>query len=135
MRKLRCPGAVMGLFALGLEATGVASGAYVYGDFPIKILGVPLCIPVMWVLVMAMAYMVSERYGPAVGVLAVCGVDLILEPVAYVTGIWTWLQPYTPQIYFGSTIANALVWAGMGLIGIRLWEHKRRVKGPVEGVR
>lgn len=55
MRKLRHPGAVMGLFALGLEATGVASGAYVYGDFPIKILEVPLCIPIMWVLVMALA--------------------------------------------------------------------------------
>ena len=29
MKKLRHPGAVMGLFALALEATGVASGAYV----------------------------------------------------------------------------------------------------------
>ena len=47
MRELRRPGTVMGLLALGLEATGVASGAYVYGDFPIKILGVPLFIPVM----------------------------------------------------------------------------------------
>ena len=124
MRKLRHPGAVMGLFALGLEATGVASGAYVYGDFPIKILGVPLCIPIMWVLVMALAYVVSERYGPAVGILAVCGIDLILEPFAYATGIWTWLQPYTPQIYFGSTIANALVWGGMCLIGIKLWDMR-----------
>ncbi len=124
MRRLKHPSAVMGLFALILEATGVASGAFVYGDFPIKIIGVPLCIPVMWVLVMALAYVVSERYGPAVGVLAVCGVDLILEPVAYYTGIWTWLRPYTPQVYFGSTIANALVWAGMCLIGIKLWERK-----------
>ena len=31
MRKLKRPGAVMGLFALGVEATGIASGAYVYG--------------------------------------------------------------------------------------------------------
>ncbi|MBA7650536.1 hypothetical protein ES703_58342 [subsurface metagenome] len=127
MRRLRHPGVVMGLFALGLEATGVASGAYVYGDFPLKILGVPLCIPVMWVLVMALAYMVSERYGPAIGILSVCCVDLILEPVAYATGIWTWLRPYTPQVYFGSTIANAIVWALMGLIGIKLWEHKRGI--------
>ena len=126
MRKLRRPGAVMGLFALGLEATGVASGAYVYGDFPIKILGVPLCISIMWVLVMALAYVVSERYGLAVGVLATCSVDLILEPVAYATGIWTWLEPYTPQIYFGSTIANALVWVGMCLIGIKLWDMREK---------
>ena len=126
MRKLKRPGAVMGIFALGLEATGVASGAYVYGDFPIKILGVPLCIPVMWVLVMAIAYVVSERYGPAVGVLAVCGVDLILEPFAYATGIWVWFQPYTPQIYFGSTIANALVCGLMGLLGIKLWDMREK---------
>ena len=124
MRELNRLGAVMGLFALGLEATGVASGAYVYGDFPIKILGVPLCIPVMWILVMALAYVISERYGPAVGVLAVCGIDLILEPVAHATGIWVWLRPYTPQIYFGSTIANAIVWGLMGLIGIKLWESR-----------
>jgi uncharacterized membrane protein len=89
MRKLRRPGAIMGLLALGLEATGVASGAYVYGDFPIKILGVPLCIPVMWILVMILAYVVSERYGPTIGVLATCSVDLVLEPLAYYTGIWT----------------------------------------------
>ena len=121
-RKLKHPGAVMGLLALELEAAGVASGAYVYGDFPLKILGVPLCIPLMWVLVMALAYVVSEKYGPAVDVAAMCSVDLVLEPVAYYTGIWTWLQPYTPQIYFGSTIANTFVWAGMCLIGIKLWE-------------
>jgi len=122
MRKLRRPGTVMGLFALGLEATGVASGAYVYSDFPIKILGVPLCIPVMWVLVMALAYVVSLEHGPLVGVLVAYSIDLILEPVAYITGIWTWLEPYTLQVYWGSTVANALVWLGMCLIGIKLWK-------------
>ena len=45
MRKIKHPGAVMGLFALALEATGVASGAYVYGDFPLKILGSPSAYP------------------------------------------------------------------------------------------
>jgi len=122
--KLRYPGTVMGLFALGLEAVGVASGAYVYGDFPIKILGVPLCIPVMWVLVMALAYAVSLEHGPVVGILTAYSLDLVLEPAAYYTGIWTWLQPYTPQIYFGSTVANTLVWAAMCLIGIKLWEAR-----------
>ncbi len=124
MRKLKHPGAVMVLFALGLEATGVAAGAYVYGDFPLKILGVPLCIPVMWVLVMTLAYVISTKHGPLVGVLAASSLDLILEPVAYFTGIWTWLEPYTMQVYWGSTVANALVWLGMCFIGIKLWEGK-----------
>ena len=125
MRELRHPGAVMGIFALGLEATGVASGAYVYGDFPIKILGVPLCIPVMWVLVMAMAYMISERYGPTVGVLAICSIDLmILEPIAYHLNWWRWVSPYSFLIIPFGTVANALVWGLMGVIGIRLWEMR-----------
>jgi len=129
MRKLRRLGAVMGLFALVLEAAGVASGAYVYGDFPIKILGVPLCIPVMWVLVMALAYVVSERYGPAVGVLATCGVDLmILEPVAYHLNWWRWVSPYSLLVIPFGTVANALVWGGMCLIGIRLWETREKFR-------
>ena len=126
MRKLKHPGAVMGIFALGLEATGVASGAYVYGDFPIKILGVPLCIPVMWVLIMAMAYVISERYGPTVGVLTVCGVDLmILEPIAYSLNWWRWDSPYSLLIIPFGTVANAIVWALMGLIGIKLWDMRK----------
>ena len=123
--KLRYPGTVMGLFALGLEVVGVASGAYVYGDFPIKVLGVPLCIPVMWVLVMALAYAVSLEHGPVVGVLAAYSLDLVLEPAAYYTGIWTWLQPYMPQIYFGSPLSNALVWIGMCYLGIKMWDVRK----------
>ena len=61
---------------------------------------------------------------PLVGVLVAYSVDLILEPVAYITGMWTWLEPYTLQVYWGSTVANALVWMGMCLIGIKLWEVK-----------
>jgi hypothetical protein len=38
---------------------------------------------------MILAYVVSERYGPTIGVLATCSVDLVLEPLAYYTGIWT----------------------------------------------
>ncbi len=129
MRKLRYPGAVMGIFALGLEATGVASGAYVYGDFPIKILGVPLCIPVMWVLVMTLAYVISKEHGPLVGVLSAYSLDLALEPIAYYTGIWTWLEPYTLQVYWGSTVANALVWLGMCIIGTKLWDVRARAHG------
>ena len=117
MKRLNRPGAWLGLFALGIEATGVASGAYAYGDFPIKILGVPLCIPVMWVLVMALAYVISTEHGPLVGILAAYSLDLILEPVAFHTGIWTWLEPYTLQVYWGSTVANALVWIGMCYLG------------------
>jgi uncharacterized membrane protein len=81
----------------------------------------------MWVLVMALAYVVNDKYGPVAGILTAYSLDLILEPAAYFTGIWTWLKPYTAQVYFGSTLANALVWAGMCLIGIKLWEAHTNV--------
>jgi uncharacterized membrane protein len=98
MRSLKRPGAVMDLFALGLEATGVVSGAYVYGDFQIKILDVPLCIPVIWILVMAMVYIISEKYGPAIGVLATCSVDLVLETLVYTPAYGPGFSP-TPCRY------------------------------------
>jgi|GEM_PF-6360289 len=123
-----------------LESFVEAHSKHIFGEdslyFPVKTrlrsLGGVGSIPVMWVLVTAIAYVISEKYGLSMGVLATCGVDLILELVATVTGIWTWLEPYTVQVYFGSTVANALVWAGMCLIGIRLWESKGRAEGPAE---
>jgi len=129
MRKIKYPGAVMGIFSLGLEATGVASGAYVYGAFPIKLLGVPLFVPIMWILIMKLAYVVAEDHGVAVGVLAAWGLDLVLEPFAWVTGIWTWLQPFTAQVYWGSTTANAVVWILMAYAGIKLWGVKFNGEG------
>ncbi len=123
MVKLKRPSAVMGIFAFGLEATGVASGAYAYSSlFPVKLLGVPLIIPALWVLVMKLAYAVSRKYGVGVGVAAAIALDLVLEPLAAATGAWVWLNPYTTQIYFGSTIGNLVIWCGMAYLGIKLWK-------------
>ncbi|MBA7715370.1 hypothetical protein ES703_124411 [subsurface metagenome] len=77
---------------------------------------------------MALAYVISKEHGSLVGVLSAYSLDLALEPIAYYTGIWTWLEPYTLQVYWGSTVANALVWLGMCYIGIKLWESKNDVK-------
>ena len=81
-------GALYGAGAFLLEATGVASGAYAYGAFPLKILGVPLCIPLMWVGVGLLAHLAYRRFGWK-GVLLAYGVDLVLEPLAYYAGLWT----------------------------------------------
>lgn len=127
MLKMRKPdgrGILYGIGAFLLEATGVASGAYCYGDFPLKILGVPLFIPIMWTLIAYFAYIMFESYG-SIGLLIAYCIDLILEPLAYHTGLWTWLNPYSTQIYFGSTIANALVWMGMCLIGVILFRWRK----------
>jgi hypothetical protein len=36
--------------------------------------------------------------------------------------------------YFGSTIANALVWAAMCLIRIKLWDIRENIKDHRKGV-
>ena len=121
MRKLKHPGTVMGLFALGLEVVGVASGAYVYASFPIRILGVPLFVPTMWVILSYLAYLLYNRYG-IFGILSVWLIDLLcLEPIAYTFNLWRWTQPYTVLTVPFGTVANAGVWIFMMALGTKLW--------------
>ncbi|GAH22545.1 unnamed protein product [marine sediment metagenome] len=115
------PIVMMLLMAFILEATGVNTGAYVYGGSLIKILGVPLYIPIMWSVIMTIAYIISRKYGVIVGVLSAYSIDLLLEPLAFYTGAWTWLNTFSAQVYFNSTVANAIVWLLMCLLGVYLW--------------
>jgi len=124
MREVKYPGVVLGLTGLTLEILGVSSGAYHYGWQPLKILGVPLSIPMMWSLVGFTAYVLSRRFGVFWGVLGAYSLDLILEPLAYYFNLWTWTSPYTPQIYFGSTVGNLLVWVGMCCLGVILFRSR-----------
>lgn len=118
-------GAVYGAGAFLLEVTGVASGAYAYGAFPLKILGVPLCIPLLWVAVGFLAYLAYHKFGWK-GILVAYSLDLALEPLAYHTGVWTWLNTYSAQIYFGSTVGNALVWLAMCALGALLFRGRNK---------
>lgn len=114
----------VGTVALTLETLGVASGAYYYNEwFPLKVLGVPPSIIAMWVAVSLLAYYLSTKIGVVSGVFIAYSLDLVLEPLAYYTGLWTWTNTYTPQIYFGSTTANAVVWLGMCYFGV--WVYGR----------
>ena len=122
-RKLDGRGALYGAVAFFIEATGVASGAYAYGAFPLKVMGVPLCIPFMWVGVAFIAYLMYERFGWK-GVLVAYGLDLFLEPLAYYAGLWTWRSTYSAQIYFGSTVGNALVWLAMCVLGAKVFRPR-----------
>lgn len=112
--------ALLGVSILGLalEILGVNSGCYSYGDFPIKFFGVPISIVIGWAIVCGVAYWVSTKKGLLVGVLSAYAIDLALEPIAYFTGIWTWANTPTPQIYFDSTIGNVVIWLMMLTIGV-----------------
>ena len=85
MSKLKYPRVVMGLIALSFESVGVTSKAYVYCDFPLKLFGgVPLFVPLMWVLVGLLEYVISSEKGVLTSVLVVWLLDLmILEPTAF----------------------------------------------------
>lgn len=121
--KLRNPSIIMGLFAFGLEATGVASGAYLYGNFPIKLLGVPLIIPVMWVALTYLAYLIYSKRGVK-GMLLVWLFDLlILEPIAYHLNWWRWTSPYSLLITPFGTTANMVVWILMCYLGVFLFKN------------
>jgi len=95
---------------LTMEIIGVLHGFYFYGSFPLKIFGVPLAIPIGWSIICFLSYFISTKKGILIGI--VCGylIDLALEPIAFYTTAWTWASTGTPQIYFGSTIGNTLVW-------------------------
>lgn len=123
MRKLDGRGLTYGTGAFLLEATGVASGAYTYGNFPLKICGVPLCIPFVWLIMAYLAYLLFESCG-AIGIFLAYLIDLILEPLAAEYGLWTWLKTFTAQIYFGSTFGNVIVWILMLVIGVYLFKGR-----------
>lgn len=108
-----------GSLALALELVGVNSGAYTYGEFPLKLDGVPLSIPLMWVLVGFLSCFFKEKLGWK-GVLLTALIDLlILEPLTYFFNVWWWTNPRTALVNPFGTVANFLVWlvmAGLGAI-------------------
>jgi len=117
----------IGTVALALEVLGVSSGAYYYNSaFLVKLWGVPISIVAMWVGVALFAYYVSTKIGVVGGVFIAYSIDLILEPLAYYTGLWTWADTYTAQIYFGSTLGNLAVWLGMCYFGVRIYRTRLR---------
>jgi len=71
---------LIGSTALALEVLGVASGAYYYDGFPLKVLGVPPSIIAMWVGVAFLAYYVSSKTNIITGVLVAYSLDLVLDP-------------------------------------------------------
>ncbi len=108
----------IGLLALGLETSSVASGSYRYGAFPLKLFGVPLSVILGWMIVCIFAYFVSTKKGLLIGVLTAYAIDLALEPLAFYLGLWVWTNVKTTPIYFGSTVGNAVVWLGMLTLGV-----------------
>ncbi len=101
--------------ALG-SGIGVPFGAYDYADkLQPQLLGVPLLIPLAWLMMLPPAWAVAQRItgrvaGPAfiaVSALAFTAWDLYLDPQMVHWGLWVWRAP---GAYFGIPLVNFAGW-------------------------
>ncbi len=101
--------------ALGSK-TGFPFGAYHYTDrLQPQLLGVPLLIPLAWLMMLPPAWAVAQRItGRASGIafiavsaLAFTAWDLFLDPQMVNWGLWAWDQPGQ---YFGIPLINYAGW-------------------------
>jgi uncharacterized membrane protein len=101
--------------ALGSRA-GVPFGAYGYtAKLQPQLLGVPLLIPLAWLMMLPPAWAVAQRItgrvaGPAfiaVSALAFTAWDLYLDPQMVRWGLWVW---DAPGAYFGIPLVNFAGW-------------------------
>lgn len=111
---------LIGFFAWGVEALGSATGfpfgAYGYTkSLQPQLLGVPLIIPLAWLMMLPPAWAVARTitgcYGSAAFVvasaLAFTAWDLFLDPQMVAWNFWTWDHP---SGYFGIPWVNFLGW-------------------------
>ena len=96
--------------------TGLIFGEYSYGAvLGIRWLGTPLMIGVNWFLVsFTVNQMVSQRNLPfiihaLVAAIIITAIDVLIEPTAIATGMWTWETVAVP-------IQNYVGWFGLSLL-------------------
>ncbi len=113
--------------------TGFPFGAYHYtARLQPQLLGVPLLIPLAWLMMLPPAWAVGQRITRrstglafvAVSALAFTAWDLYLDPQMVHWGLWTWDQP---GAYFGIPLVN---YAGWFLVSALITVLARPAAGP-----
>jgi len=119
------------VFTFAIEAigvnTGMVFGEYFYGkSIPVKIFGTPLLIGFNWLLLtyglVQLLRMNSwiRKFSVVAGALFMTGFDVVMEPVAMKTGMWSWHSDQIPvQNYIGWFIVSALIISGFELFRIK----------------
>jgi len=104
------------LFGVSLELASIRQmHAYVYGQFVIMILDVPLCIGVAWSCILYSVMEFSDASSlpywirPVLDGLLALNIDLALDAVAIRFGFWDWGRGLEMQ-YFGVPYANFWAW-------------------------
>lgn len=128
--------AVVALLGFAIEALGVETGAifgsYIYGTtLGFKLLNTPILIGINWlVLTYAASVMLNGIFKnnflvALLGAIMVTFFDVIMEPVAVYTGMWTWVGGVIP-------LQNYLMWFVISFVFILLlsWQCKSN-KNPI----
>jgi uncharacterized membrane protein len=126
--------ALLGAGGLLVEAVGTASGVpfgrYAYtGSLGPALLGVPLVVPLAWVMMGWPAYLVGARLGTgtmprlAIAAWALASWDLFLDPQMVANGQWRWSDP-SPTLpgVPGVPVTNYAGWlvvAAVLMVGLR----------------
>jgi lycopene beta-cyclase len=99
--------------------TGIPFGAYGYtAKLQPQLLGVPLLIPLAWLMMLPPAWAISQRITGrtsglafvAVSALAFTAWDLYLDPQMVHWGLWVWDAPGSLGAYFGIPLVNFAGW-------------------------
>lgn len=118
------------LFGFLIEMIGVNThvffGNYEYGPaLGLKILKTPLAIGINWlVLIYCIAAMLkryqSRWFFPLIGALAMVIFDWVMEPVAWATGMWSWVGTITLQNYIDWFLISALLFALIRILKVEI---------------
>lgn len=133
--------AVVVVAAWVAEAVGAATdlpfGAYGYTDaLQPQLLGVPLLIPLAWLMLLPPAWAVAARIagrtsGPAFvawSAIAMTAWDLFLDPQMVAWGLWRWDEP---GAYFGIPMLNFAGWLLVTAVVTLLARPGRLPLGPI----
>lgn len=122
--------AAIALFGFLIEMIGVNTqvffGNYEYGPaLGLKVFNTPLAIGINWlVLVYCIAALLKKQqsrwFFPLLGALAMVIFDGVMEPVAWRTGMWNWIENVTLQNYIDWFLVSALLFALIRILNVEI---------------
>jgi len=105
---------IMVVYAILLESISVTKGGYIYGDFLLKIFGVPIAVGFGWgvIIYTSLATVdklnISQKIRPFLVTLLALNIDFSMDPIAIKEGLWSFT--YTEGFWFGVPSGNFIGW-------------------------
>jgi hypothetical protein len=116
------------VFGFVLEIVSIAfTDVYHYSDFLVMIHTVPLCIGLMWGMILYSAMKATDRWGmplyarPFLDGLLVLSVDLGIDFVATDLGFWNWHMLDWYSVWYGVPLGNFFLWFVFAFVISLIW--------------